>query len=588
MHGFYNRGLRVDVTARTHEVFALEDALLAQTLGGKGLATHLLLEETRPGLDPLGPENTILFATGPITGSAVWGSSRYGVYTKSPQTGFYSESYSGGRAPEYMDAAGYDIVMITGAADAPVWIEISDTGVHIHPAQDLWGLETYATEDAVRAKVRASCGMPCGPVVIGPAAEHLVRFAVIENDYWRSAGRTGVGTVLGSKKIKAIAFHGQARRSIAHPELLKAFSKSMLARAKDDKGVQTYKKCGTTGLVDLLNTVGAFPSRYWQTGRVAHQEGINSTALHTRCDVKPKACAKCFMACGRLSTVKDGPHAGLTVEGPEYETIYAFGGLCEIRHIEDIIYLNDLCDRLGMDTISGGNLVALTIEAARRGRVDRRLDYGDVPGVAALLQDIAARRAEGAILADGIRAAAAAWGLEDMAVHVKGLEPAGYDPRVLKGMGLAYATSDRGACHLRATFYKPELAGMVDREAIAGKAAIFRTWEDRLTYFDMLILCRFYRDLYQWDELATITKALTGLDLTAEDMIRMAAAVTDNTRRYNIREGLSREDDQLPLFLTEQPLPETGAVIHKADVATMVDEYYAARGWHDGTPDAKE
>lgn len=185
-------------------------------------------------------------------------------------------------------------------------------------------------------------------------------------------GRYGAGL----QKVKALAFHGHARRPIADPGLLREFGKSITARAKDDKGVQTYKRVGTSGLVDLLNEVGGFPSRYWQTGRVAHREAINSTALHTRCTVVPKACAKCLMACGRLSTVKDGPRAGLTVEGPEYETIYAFGGLCEIRNIEDVIYLNDLCDRLGMDTISAGNLAALTIEATRRGRIEGSLTTG--------------------------------------------------------------------------------------------------------------------------------------------------------------------------------------------------------------------
>ncbi|NLW80133.1 MAG: aldehyde ferredoxin oxidoreductase family protein [Desulfovibrionales bacterium] len=587
MHGFYNRGLRVDLSAGRYEAFIISDELLTQTLGGKGLATYFMLKEIPAGSDPLSSENIVIFATGPITGSPIWGSSRYGVFTKSPQTGLYAESYSGGHAPEYMDAAGYDIVIIKGAAKEPVWIDISDTEVHIHPAHDLWGLDTYATEDAVREKVLELYGEKCGPVVIGPAAENLVRFSVIENDYWRSAGRTGTGAVLGSKKVKALAFRGQARRKIAYPELLKDFTKSITARSKEDKGVQGYKKVGTTGLVDLLNEVGAFPSRYWQRGRVEHRDGINSVALHTRCDVKPKACAKCLMACGRLSTVKDGPHAGLTVEGPEYETIYAFGGLCEIRDIEDIIYLNDLGDRLGMDTISAGNLAGLTIEASRQGRIDLKLDYGDVDGVASLLREISAVSGIGALLGQGIRHAAQVWGMEDMAVHVKGLEPAGYDPRVLKGMGLAYATSDRGACHLRATFYKPELAGMVDPQATKGKAAVFKVWEDRLTYFDMLILCRFYRDMYQWKELATITKALTGLELNVEDMIALASEVKDNVRRFNIREGLQPMDDHLPVALTTHSLSETGNAISAEEVETMVSEYYQVRNWQGkiGSPD---
>ncbi|HDQ39597.1 MAG TPA: aldehyde:ferredoxin oxidoreductase [Desulfonatronum sp.] len=589
MHGFYQRGLRIDLSSQTSETFALDEALLGETWGGKGLATRLLLEETPAGLDPLGPENCLIFTTGPVTGSAIWGSSRYGVFTKSPQTGFYSESYSGGKAPEYISSAGYDAVLLTGVAQSPVWIEISDDQVWFHPADDLWGLDSYATEDAVKAKVRAARDQDSGVVVIGPAGENLVRFAVIENDYWRSAGRTGVGTVMGSKRVKAMAFWGNQKRSIADPDQLKQFAAAIARKAKEDKGVQNYKKCGTSQLVDLLNEVGGFPSRYWQTGRVAHRDGINCAALHSRCEVKPHACAKCLMACGRLATVLHGPHAGLTVEGPEYETIFAFGGLCEIQDIEDIVYLNDLCDRLGMDTISAGNLAGLAIEASRRSRIPLQLDYGDVQGVAELLTDIAAMRGHGAVLGLGVKHAARVWEMEDVVVHVKGLEPAGYDPRALKGMGLAYATSDRGACHLRATFYKPELAGMVDPRNSTGKGAVFRVWEDRLTFFDMLILCRFYRDMYQWEELRAICQATTGRFLDVDEMIRMASNVADDTRRFNIREGLCREDDRLPVHLTSRPLPETGYAISAQEVDAMVDEYYAARGWkgEDGVPGEK-
>lgn len=587
MHGFFNKGLRIDLDSGESQAFDIPDELLRQTLGGKGLATRLLLEEARAGCDPLGPENVLIFATGPVTGTPVWGSSRFGVFTKSPQTGLYSESYSGGRAPEHVSATGFDVIVLKGASAESVWLEINEHGATIHPADHLRGLDCYATEDAVKAWVREHRGVKCGAVAIGPAGENLVRFAVIENDYWRSAGRTGVGTVMGSKRVKAMTFSGSASKSIADPGLLRSFVKDMAARAKKDKGVANYKKCGTSQLVDILNTVGGFPARYWRKGRVEHQEGINCEALHTRCDVRPNACARCFMACGRLATVKDGPHKGLTIEGPEYETIYAFGGLCEIADIEDIAYLNDVCDRLGLDTISAGNLAGLVMEASRQGRIDRELDYGDTRGVAALLEDIAAMRGDGAVLGLGIRHAARVWGLEDLAVHVKGLEPAGYDPRALKGMGLAYATSDRGACHLRATFYKPELAGMVDPRVTEGKAAEFRKWEDRLTYFDMLILCRFYRDLYQWGELETITRAVTGLDLDEDDMARMAAGVTDDTRRFNIREGLSRDDDRLPVFLTGNPLPETGYTISAAEVDGMVSDYYGVRGWkgEGGLPD---
>jgi len=328
----------------------------------------------------------------------------------------------------------------------------------------------------------------------------------------------------------------------------------------------------------VMNQAGCFPARYWHKGTLENWEDISADALHERCEVKPHACLKCFIACGRLSTVKEGRHAGLKIEGPEYETIYAFGGLCEVANIEEIVYLNDICDRLGMDTISAGNLVAFAIEASRQGRIDLKIDYGHVDAIAGLLKEIAHCKGTGKILAQGIRAAAKEWGMEDQAIHVKGLEPPGYDPRALKGMGLAYGTSDRGACHLRATFYKPELTGMIDPDQIEGKASVFIEWEDRLTFIDTLILCRFYRDLYQWEELATIVEGATGLRLSADDMRSIAASVTDNTRRFNLREGLQKEDDLLPKRFHTEAL-ESGKVITQDEMEILLKEYYQSRGW---------
>ena len=583
MHGFYNIILRVNVSEQSFELQPVSDEVLQQTLGGKGLATYLLLRHNPPKVDPLSPENHIIFATGPAAGSRIWGSCRHGVFTKSPQTGFYSESYSGGKVAERMAACGFDAIMIHGKSENPVWLEIGEDIVHFHSATDLWGLETYETEDRIKAwgtENRPGVGK-LGVTCIGPAGENLVRFAVIENDYWRSAGRTGVGAVLGSKKIKAIAFQGKRQKAFAEEDLLRDFAKKVAADSKEDPGVIAYKTKGTPMLVDIMNNAGGFPTRYWQKGRYEKAGEINADALHQKCDVQPHACLKCFMACGRLSTVKNGRHKGLQVEGPEYETIYAFGGLCEVDSIEEILYLNDICDRLGLDTISAGNLAALTIEAVRQGKIDYTIDYGDVDAIAGLLKQMAACTGVGEVLAKGIRFAADSWGMADQAIHVKGLEPAGYDPRVLKGMGLAYGTSDRGACHLRATFYKPELSGIVDPEKITGKAEIFAEWEDRLTIFDTLILCRFYRDLYQWEQLSTILKITTGLDLDREAMRNIAASVSDDTRRFNLQEGLTKKDDMLPKRFHKEALPESDSVITEKQMEQMLSEYYEVRGWNE-------
>lgn len=581
MFGFYNQLLTINASKQSFKTTSLQDSVLEKKMGGKGLATHLLLENNPAGVDPLSPENHLIFTTGPMAGTSLWGSCRYGVYTKSPQTGFYSESYSGGTVGEYIAATGMDAVMIHGRADRPVWLEISDTQVIFHPAEDLAGLDSMETEDRVKdwIKENRSEKTKCGVITIGPAGENLVSFAVIENDYWRSAGRTGVGAVMGSKKIKAIAFRGESKKTVAHPDMVKEFNKTTAKRSKDDAGVFAYKTMGTPMLVDVMHSVKGFPSEYWKKGVVPHQNQINAKALHERCEVKPKSCLKCFMACGRLSTVKEGRHKGLTLEGPEYETIYAFGGLCGIETIEDIIFLNDQCDRLGVDTITSGNLAAFTIEAVRQGRVEYDIDYGQTDQVVNLLKDISARKGVGDILAKGIIPASREWGMEDQAIHVKGLEPAGYDPRVLPGMGLAYGSSPRGACHLRATFYKPELAGIVEKDKIEGKAEIFAEWEDRLILFDTFIFCRFYRDLYQWDSLSTMIKGVTGLELDTDGMRAVAARVSDDIRRFNIREGLTQKDDHLPKRFHTEALPETGRTISEATMETLLKEYYAARGW---------
>ena len=580
MDGFYGRILKIDLTEKKYSIVNLDHKIYVTYLGGKGLASYLLSELNPPGVDPLDPANCLIFATGPVTGSAVWGSSRYGVFTKSPQTGFYSESYSGGRVPEAIDSTGFDAIVISGKSAAPCILEIHPEGAGFHQAGDIWGMDTFAAEDAVHKRFNSSgpAVKKSGAAVIGPAGENLVRFAVIANDHWRCAGRTGAGTVMGSKNVKALLFQGDRSRLVSDKTGLKSFSKEILATSKDHPAAIAFKKWGTPNMVTLTNKIGAFPTRYWSEGVFDNWEKISAQALHEQCRVVPKACAKCFVACGRMTTVKNGRHAGLVIEGPEYETIFAFGGLCLIDSIEEIAYLNDICDRLGLDTISAGNLCAFTIEAATKKRIDHNIEYGDVDAIANLLNDIATQNGIGHTLARGIRHAANNWGLEDMAVHVKGLEPPGYDPRVLKGSGLAFATSDRGACHLRATFHNPELAGLIDPAEIKGKADMFIDFEDRLTIFDTFILCRFYRDLYPWDRLRQILQITTGLEENKETLQRRAARISTLIRRFNIREGLKAEHDSLPTRLHKQLL-KNGHGITPEELNLMIQDYYHLRGW---------
>ena len=580
MRACYNRVLLVDLEKRKARTIKPSQICIHSHLGGKDLATRLLLKLNPGGADPLGPDNHLIFATGPAAGNMVWGGSRYGVFTKSPLTGGYLESYSGGRVPEAMDAAGYDAIAIRGISPSPAVLRIHPHGCDFLDGEDLWGKDTFTAEDEARQLCLSIDGShkKTGAMVIGPAGEKCIPFAIIANDYWRCAGRGGAGAVMGSKKIKAVVFQGSEKRSPAHPEKLLAFYKRVVQQGKDSPGVKAYKNFGTTQMVAILNTAGAFPSQYWNMGTCDHWEKLSGEFLHKEHQVEPEACAKCFMACGRKTTLATGRHKGLQLGGPEYETIYAFGGLCMIKDIAEVARLNDLCDRLGLDTITAGNLCALIMEAGRTERIARCLEYSDASGTARLLRDMVDGNGLGAVLAQGMVRASRELGLEDLAVQVKGMEPAGYDPRVFKGMGLSYAVSDRGACHLRTTFYKPELAGMIDPAVTEDKAAMVIDFENRLTVFDCLILCRFYRDLYQWEDLAELIFLLTGTDVSVESLKETAKEITDHARDFNIREGMGPEDDCLPDRLLNQPLP-SGHALTKNELDHMLEDYYRLKGW---------
>ncbi len=577
MKGFFGQLLRIDLSKKKTTVEPIPEAVLRSYLGGKGLGSFLLLKENPPRIDPFSPQNRLIFTLGPLADTPFYGSSRYAVFTKSPQTGIYSESYSGGKPTLAFSRAGYDAIIIEGKSDHPIFLEVSDKNVVFHGASDLWGRETYESEERILKAVGIK---GAGVLVIGPAGENLTKFAVIVSEHWRSLGRAGIGAVMGSKKLKGIVFHGKKHRKVADPSSLKRLAQEFRDRVSDQSIVSMYKKYGTPMLVSIMNTIGAFPTQYWSKGAVEDWEGISAESLLERCNVVSSACPRCFMACGKISEVKEGRHRGLRIMGPQYETIYAFGGLCMVKSIEEIIYLNDLCDRLGMDTITAGNLVAFAIEASKRRRIEDKLDYGDVDGISEILTKIAYQKGVGRILSQGVRYAAEVWGMEKEAIHVKGLEPAGFDPRVLKGMGLAYATSDRGACHLRATFYKSELSGQIDPDQVKGKARLFIDYEDKMTLFDALILCRFYRDLITWKDLQAIIQSACDLSLKKKELKTMASEIINLPRAFNQQEGVTKKDDKLPRRFFREVLKETGKTIQPADLEVMLKEYYQLRGWH--------
>lgn len=525
-------------------------------------------------MDALSPENVIIFTTGPATATTMPGVSRYGVYSKSPLTNFFADSYAGGSVAPQMKRCGYDAFVIHGASPSAVFLEISPRAVKFWNASDLWGKDIYETEDLCRSKVNVSGAQT---LAIGPAGENLVRFATIGNNRWRNAGRTGMGAVMGSKRLKAIVFHGSKEPEIADRELLDTLVRGLIERSKNNPSVQRYKTLGTPMIVAMTNAAGAFPAEYWSKGTLEGWEKISADALLSDFKVKPRACPRCFFACGKLTTVVEGRHQGLTIEGPEYETIYSFGGLCKILDLREIAYLNDICDRLGLDTITAGNLIAFCMELVKRGRLSENIEYGNPDHAAELLFKICRREGLGDVLAQGIKSASRVLKAEELAVHVKGLEPAGYDPRVLKGMALGYATSPRGACHLPATFYIFELRGVFDPSAVKGKAESYIGWEDRLTIMDTMIICRFYRDMVGWQELITLINATTGLDVSESRLKEIANNISTLRRLINLREGWSKQDDMLPPRFFEEPI--NGKRLNREEFLYMLEEYYQLRGW---------
>ena len=572
MKGSWNRLLRVDLEAKSWRFEEIPDGLLARTLGGKGLGTALLTAENPPGVDPLSPENRFILTVGPVTGTRFWGQARFGAYAKSPATGGYAESYCGGTLAPKLKGCGIDAVILEGRAPVLAFLVVDGGCVRFENAAPFAG---WPTDKAEEALLRLSPPGASG-LTIGPAGENLVRFACVKSDRWRSLGRCGLGAVLGSKNVKGISFGGSARAEIADPELMRRTTHAVSRKGREHPVSALYRKYGTPMQVAATNAQDCFPTSYWRSGHFAKWESLSADYMLANFDVTSHPCPDCFLQCTKFCRVRRGRHAGLELEGPEYETIYALGGLNEVEGLEEVAWLNDLCDKLGLDTMSAGNIAAFAVEARRRGRLDFDIDFNRPDRMAELFRLIAAGRDTGRLLGLGIKRAAAELGLEDVAVHVKGLEPAGFEPRVLKGMALSYATSARGACHLRGTFYKAELSGLEDRERIRGKAAHLVDYEDRAALFDCLILCRFFRDLVLWEELAAVIAASTGLVFSRRELEVLANEITESTRAFNLREGLTAADDTLPPRLLREPTAE-GASLRPEDLAVMVGEYNAIR-----------
>jgi aldehyde:ferredoxin oxidoreductase len=579
--------LRIDLTNQSFSKEHVNSRLIENLIGGKGFGTWILQNEIDVKKDPFDPLNPLIFSIGPATG-IIPGASKYGVFFRSPLTGIYGESYSGGSFAYELKKANFECIIIKGRASKPIYLWLSDNSVEFRDARYLWGLDTYQTEDLIKEELG---NKNVKVASIGPAGEHMVKFACISNDYWRQAGRCGAGALMGSKNLKAIAVKGDSNPNFAKSDELKNLILELLDNIKKNPALaETYPRYGTPSLVDITNLVGVFPTEYWKKGQLRGWDKINAEAIRKNIFIKSKACLGCPIGCGKLVEVTYGKYKGTKIEGPEYETIYAFGGLCKINELDAIVKINDVCDRLGLDTISTGNVVSFAIEAYERGvlHIDKPIQYGNSESVLDLIEKIALRQGIGNILAEGVKRASEILGLQEIAVHVKGLEPAGYDPRGLKGMALSYGISSRGACHLRSTAYIFELRGVVDRASVEGKAVLVKEYEDRFAIFDSLILCRFLRDVVDWSMLTKISRLTTGIDFDEKKLRSIAEYIIDESRIFNVKCGISRKDDYLPDRFMKEPLregPSEGQIISKKDMDLMLNEYYQLRKWdNEGIP----
>ena len=595
MRGYGGRILFVDVARGTSRVEPLSEATARAFLGGNGLAARLLYDTVPAGIDSFDPANAVVFAVGPITDTTVPGNSRACVASKSPLTELFFDSTFGGRFPATLKRTGFDAVVITGRAPAPSYLLVTETGATVKPAAALSGM---STRDAVNALVAAE-GADADAIAIGPAGERGVRFAALAH-YWKNregvSGRGGIGAVLGSKNLKAVMVRGVRKTDVADPAALKALLET--TREPLRAGTQALSTFGTPFLVGPINALGGLGAFNLKTETFAEARAVGGEEMKAHYHDRDTTCLKCPVACGKQYAIGEGEFAGRRAKMPEYETIFALGPMLGNAHAESLIVANDLCDLLGMDTISMGVTLAFVAEALERGwltqaEVGVPFGWGDWRGMLALIEMTARREGFGARLAEG------AWRLA-ASVHpdgtklvyaVKGLELPAHSARALKGLSIGYATATRGGSH-HDTRPTPQYAQGFDRRGTADKPAFAVRSQHFTALGDSLVMCRFTSErgfgLFIGDPYATMVRAVTGWDVTVDELERVGERIINLERLFNVREGVRRAQDVLPWKVMHEPIPEgpsAGMHCPPAELSAMLDDYYALRGWDaDGVP----
>lgn len=578
MYCINNKLLDIDLAGNRVTTRDVPNDLYRKFIGGRGLGAKLLYDMLPPGIDPMGPDNLMLVLTGPLTGTGALGSGKFMVATKSPVSGGYVDAYASGRLAVEIKACGFDGLILGGQAAQPVCLVIDQGQVTFESAAELWGKDTFETEELLREKYGSDIGVMC----IGPAGEKLVKFASINSDYFRQAARGGVGAVMGSKKVKAVVVRGLGGIQVADmPKFMEMtarhiemFNKSQLALSR--------KQYGTPLTLDLTNEAQMLPTKNFLECTWPPATGKLDAAGVAQSTVKSRGCYGCPMACAKITKVTTGPYAGTVVEGPEYETLGLFGPNLEVDYLPAIIKANLICDRLGMDTISAGNVLGFIMECSEKGIwPGEKIAFGDYEKALKLLEEIAYREGYADLASDGVKGLAERLGHDssDYGMQVKGLEMPAYNPQVGYGTALSYALSPRGACHRRAWPPVVEVLGGQERYVTENKAAIVKKMSDENSILHSLLVCDFPAKWIPMDtpEYADYMTLGTGEPWTAEDLETAADRIETQIRLYNNREGLSRSDDWLPKRVLKKVPPE--------HLEQMISEYYAMRGWDEmGVP----
>lgn len=595
MNGLTGKVLEVDLSAGETRVTRIADEIWRAFLGGAGVAARLFFDAEDPDLDPLSPDNPLYLLTGPLNGSGIPGSSRFALCAKSPQTGIWGEATCGGSFGPELKKAGWDGIIFRGAAAGPTMLVIEDDKVELRDAAHLWGKDSYETVDALKPLLGEGAKKP-KIVCIGQAGENKVKFACACHDKADYAGRTGMGAVMGAKRLKAIVCRGSGKLDFHDPAALKTIKRKQIAQAKESVPAQSLREMGTNSTMDLSMMIGDVPIRNYRVGEdLELSAAIGGPTQTEQFLVKAASCLHCPVACRRVMKNDEGPYAMQQGPGPEYETVGTFGALCHNTDGASILKMNEWANRYGFDTITGGATIAWLMDCFNEGLVSSEdvdgldLSWGNAEAILALIHKIAKREGIGDLLAEGSRAAAAKLGPETQALtaEVKGLELPMHDPRGSHGMGLAYMMSNRGACHNAHLMHPieqgmnawPEVGFEEDYvgQADEGKGEAVRLAEDYGVQCNAIPLCVFDHWTFQWDDAFLALNAVTGWGLDLQEYLRTGARIWLIKRALINRMGITAADDRLPLKVLTA-LEDGAAAGSVPDQDLLRRDYYQARG----------